>query len=442
MQTDEKDGSEQDISAMTGNAGSYQLGCPICNIRFSDSYQLSCPSGCSGLIRAYYPARQLTLRDRPGLFRFSDWLPVEGFLPTRSAPICYKSSGLAREIGLSDLWIAFAGYWPEKNAFVTSGSFKEFEALPTMVRLKERASGVVLIASAGNTGRAFAQISAETNRPVIVVVPEAARNRIWTSTPAKHLLLITVDGDYTDAINLGNTLCSISGVYPEGGAKNVARRDGMGTMMLEGTLSMGSLPDWYVQGVGSGTGGIAAWEASMRLQYDGRFGSKLPRLLLIQNEPFVPMVHAWQAGRREIIPEEDMKNPRESISQVYADVLTNRAPPYGIAGGVYDALVATNGLMGTATTEDSREAGELFRSVEGIDIDPAAAVCVAGLIKAVKTGIVKSGERILLAITGGGYARIKADIPLIVNSPALELKRNSHSDKIVQEVREWVTRYV
>ncbi|WP_319580825.1 cysteate synthase [uncultured Methanospirillum sp.] len=419
----------------------YQLFCPVCGTRFPDTYQLTCPSGCSGLIRAEYTTSQLVIRDLPGLFRFADWLPVDGNLPTRSGPVCYKSSGLARELGLTDLWIAFAGYWPEHNAYVTSGSFKEFEALPTMVRLAERAEGVILVASAGNTGRAFAEVSAKTGKPVIVVVPAKARDRIWTSTPADDLLLITVDGDYTDAINLGNMICTLPGVYPEGGAKNVARRDGMGTMMLEGTVTMDHLPDWYVQAVGSGTGGIAAWEASMRLVEDGRFGSHLPRLLLIQNEPFIPMANAYQAGRREIIAD-DMKDPKDAISQVYADVLTNRIPPYGISGGVFDALTATDGLMATATTEEAKAAGGHFKDLEGIDLDPAAAVCVAGLIRAVQSGLMRKDENILLAITGGGYERIHSEMKTYVHIPDLEVTQNTESKKVIQFVKEWVNRYV
>ncbi len=419
----------------------YQLICTVCGSRFSDTYQLTCPSGCTGLIRAEYTSSQLTIRNLPGLFKYSDWLPVSGHLPTRSGPVCYKSSAFAQLLGLTNLWIAFAGYWPERHAYVTSGSFKEFEALPTMVRLAERSKGVILVASAGNTGRAFAEVSSKTGKPVIVVVPAKARERIWTSSPADNLLLITIDGDYTDAINLGNQICTIPGIYPEGGAKNIARRDGMGTMMLEGAFTMKHLPDWYVQAVGSGTGGIAAWEASMRLVSDGRFGSDLPRLLLIQNEPFVPMVHAYNAGRRDIILD-DIQDPKDAISRVYADVLTNRAPPYGIPGGVYDALAATDGIMTTATTEEAKAAGEIFREKEGIDLDPAAAVCVAGLINSIRKGVIKPDENILLAITGGGYERIRGEIPTTIHLPDIEVSQNSEIESVMQVVDEWVKRHV
>ncbi|HWQ67902.1 MAG TPA: cysteate synthase [Methanospirillum sp.] len=420
----------------------YHLSCPVCGLTYRDTYQSGCPSGCTSLLRAEYTQKQITIRNLPGVFRFSDWLPVRGSLQTRAAPVSYQSSGLAKELGLSNLRISFSGYWPEKGAYVTSGSFKEFEALPTTVRLRERASGVILVASAGNTGRAFAEVSAETGQPVIVVVPKKAVSRIRTSRRADHLLLIAVDGDYTDAITLGNGLSSIPGVFPEGGAKNVARRDGMGTVMVESVLTSGRMPDWYVQAVGSGTGGISAWEAGLRLVNDGRFGSSLPHLLLIQNHPFTPMVNAWNAGRREIIGDLDMQNPVESIGKVFSDVLTNRAPPYGISGGVYDALSGTGGSMLTASTPDAQAAFDLFLDLEGIDPDPAAAVAVAGLIHAVESELIPVDDSILLAITGGGYERIARDISPVENKPLIMVQAGTDPADIADQVRAWVNRYV
>ncbi|HOJ96346.1 MAG TPA: cysteate synthase [Methanospirillum sp.] len=421
---------------MTG----YTLTCPVCQRNFPDSYTLTCPFGCQGLIRTSYTARQIRIRNSPGIFRYIDWLPVTGSLPTRAEPVCYKSKGLAEALGLSDLWIVFSGYWPEKGAYAVSGSFKEFEAYPTVQRLFERARGIIQVSSAGNTGRAFAEVSARTGQPVIIVVPDAAQDRIFTTTPADHVMLITISGDYTDAISLGNMICTIPGVFPEGGAKNVARRDGMGTVMLAGTLAMGTLPDWYVQAVGSGTGGIAAYEASLRLIADGRFGNRMPRLLLFQNEPFIPMVKAWQERRREI-RDEDMPDAAHAITQVYSDVLTNRTPPYGIAGGVFDTLVATNGIMGSVSSSVAQEAEKLFTSCEGIDLDPAAGVCVAGLIQAVRTGILRPDEKILLSITGGGYALGKQELPRFVKKPDYSVTKETPYEAISAGVQEWMKPY-
>lgn len=421
---------------MTG----YTLSCPVCGESREDTYLLSCPNGCNSLLRTEYSTRQITLRDAPGIFRYKDWLPVGGFLSTRSAPVCYKSSGLAAELGLSDLWIGFSGYWPERGAYVTSGSFKEFEALPTIVRLRERAGGVIQVSSAGNTGRAFAQVSAESGQPVLVVVPQGAAGRLWTTIPCPNVLLVTVDGDYTDAITLGNRISEIPGVYPEGGAKNVARRDGMGTVMLAGTLAIGHMPSWYVQAVGSGTGGIAAYEASLRLIGDGRFGDGMPRLCLIQNDPFIPMVRAWNAGRRTI-SEEDMPDAKGSIARVYSDLLTNRTPPYGIAGGVFDALTATRGVLEQASTREAEEAGRLFLSSEGVDPDPAAAVAVAGLIRSLEKGVIRTDETVLLAITGGGYQRGMQDFARIVKEPDIRVDAGTDMNQVLEKIQEWVKQH-
>ena len=131
----------------------------------------------------------------------------------------------------------------------------------------------------------------------------------------------------------------------EGGAKNVARRDGMGTVMLDAAVTLGRIPDHYFQAVGSGTGAIAAWEGALRLIEDSRYGAWLPRLHLAQNKPFTPMVSAWQQGRRTIDPDLDMPDMSNAIHAVMSPVLTNRTPPYGIAGGLFDALQATDGCM-------------------------------------------------------------------------------------------------
>lgn len=418
--------------------GKYQLRCPVCGAIIDDHYTNTCPSGCISLIRAEYAARTLSIRDLPGIFRFHDWLPVEGWAMTGAGPVTYRSEHLAAELGLSDLYITFNGYWPEKNAFIRTCSFKELEALPTMLRMREKGSGILQIASAGNTGRAFAQMSAESGVPVVIVVPRDARDTIWTTQDAEKVCLVTIDGDYTDAISLGNDLCGIEGIVAEGGAKNPARRDGMGTVMLDGTVTIGRMPEWYFQAVGSGTGGIAAWEMSMRLAADGRFGQFLPRLYLSQSEPFAPMVNAWNAGRREIIPELDMPDAENAVSQVYSPVLTNRFPPYSVKGGVFDALTDTSGKMSSVPTEDARSAGKLFEDLEGIDPDPAAAVCVASLTGAVENGEVGKKDIILLNITGGGYKRAAEDLEKIPVKVFADLKQGSGADCIKNDIIRWM----
>ena len=405
--------------------GKFKLKCLKCGKECGKQYSLACENDDS-LLRADYYEKKLELRNHPGIGRFHSWLPIQEELTTDAGPITYKSEALARELGLSNLYIGFSGYWPERGAFIKTCSFKELEAYPTMQLLKESGGKAIVLASAGNTGRAFAHVSALTGTDVYIVVPDSGVSQLWLPeepTESIHLIGMSPGNDYTDAINLAGRVAKLPGMIPEGGARNVARRDGMGTVMLDAAVTIGQMPDHYFQAVGSGTGGISAWEASLRLRADGRFGQKLPKLQLAQNLPFVPMYSAWQARRREIIPEIDMKDAKKQVEETYATVLTNRAPPYGVTGGLYDALVDTEGIMYAITREEALEAKALFESLEGIDILPPSAVAAASLLKAVEAGNVGRDEAILLNIAGGGYKRLKEDFTLF-QVPQVATARN------------------
>ena len=404
--------------------GKFKIKCLKCGKEYGHQYRLACENDDS-ILRAEYFEKRLDLRKQPGMGRFHSWLPVQEELITDAGPTTYKSEAFARELGLLNLYIGFSGYWPERGSFIKTCSFKELEAYPTMQLLKESGGKAIVLASVGNTGRAFAHVSVLTGIDAYIVVPDSGISYLWLPeepNESVHLIYMSPGNDYTDAINLAVRVAKLPGLVSEGGARNIARRDGMGTVMLDAAVTLGKMPDHYFQAVGSGTGGISAWEASLRLRADGRFGQKLPKLQLAQNLPFVPIYSAWQAKRRKIIPEIDMKDAKKQIEETYASVLTNRTPPYGIKGGLYDALGDTDGVMYAITREEAIEAKALFESLEGIDILPPSAVAVASLLKAVKTGNVGTGDIILLNIAGGGYIRLKEDFTLFQISPVAHAK--------------------
>ncbi len=384
--------------------GDYDLLCLDGGEIIPEKYTLSCENGHSGLIRTIYKKKQLELSNYGGEFRFYDWLPVHSVIETESAPIAFQSEELSKELGLENLWIGFTGYYPERGAKVKSCTFKEMEALPTFARLNDCGGGTVIVASAGNTGRAFAQTANDIGNNCVVVVPKKSGDRLKITDDKGFTKLYTVDGDYADAIRMADRITALKGYVPEGGAKNVARRDGMGTVMLEGAVTMKRLPDYYFQGVGSGTGGISAWEASIRLIEDGRFGDRLPKLMLSQNLPFTPMAKAWNDRRRQI-NENDLGNAEKDVAEVYADVLTNRKPPFSPKGGVYDAMEACDGEFLEVANDEAKAAEKLWMSFEDVRPDPAASVALASLIKAIENNKIDKNKYIFLNMTGGGLER-------------------------------------
>jgi len=391
------------------------------------------------LVRAVYENKRLNLRsDDYGFYRFADWLPINKVLEKSAPTITYKSEGLAKHLGLSSLYVSFSGYFPEKGAFMRTCSFKETEAYSVCGKLPEDNNKILVVASAGNTARAFAKVCSENNIPLLLSVPEDNINALWFDTPINDCvkLICTPKGsDYFDSIYLAAVASKSGKFINEGGAKNVARRDGMGTTVLSAATTIGRIPDSYFQAVGSGTGTIAAWEANLRLIEDGRFGNHKMVLHPAQNIPFTPMKDAWEAHSRSFMPVDHNAFKCDALA-IKANVLSNRKPPFSIPGGVYDALLDSNGFVEAATNDDIDRVSAMFKELEGIDIAPAAAVAVQGMINAVNENRVKKDEVIMLNITGGGEELFKSQNKIHLLKPSLIMKHDDEEEKIIRKVED------
>lgn len=369
-----------------------------------------------------------------GFYRFDFWLPVVRRLAGSSAPVTYKSKGLAQRLGLSDLYITFSGYWPERGAGMLTGTFKECEAFSVCARVPDDA-GTLVVASAGNTARAFAHVCSRNRLPLLLVIPERNLEALWQPellSPCVRVVAVGGDADYADAIRVAETISLLPGFLPEGGARNVARRDGMATTVLSAVERIGRIPDYYFQAVGSGTGAIAAFEANERLIRDGRYGDHYMRLFVSQNAPFQPIYDSWRGGSRELVGYEE-EDAKRRIRGLYARVLANRNAPYSVRGGLYDALRGTAGDVLVCDNESARDAAQLFSEVEGIDPSPAASVAVASLIQAVEAGRVAENAVVMLNVTGGGFARLSEETDQVQVEPDVVLSPEETAAEIIAE---------
>ncbi len=369
-------------------------------------WTLADPEGGSpSLVRAVYANKRFTPRnDLDGLYRYAEWLPIKRTLKHSSAPVTYRSRGLARELGLENLWITFSGYNPEIGAGMKTCSFKETEAYSVCARLAAGQKRRLVVQSAGNTARAFAQVCSDNDIPIVICIPQDSEHDLWFQkklSSCVKLVAVPHGCDYFDAISLGDKICSDPRYFAEGGAKNVARRDGMGTTLLSAVEAIGRIPDAYFQAVGSGTGAIAVWENNLRLLEDGRFGSNKMRLYVAQNKPFSLIYDSWKARSRELLPLDPLDG-RRAAEVILAKVLSNRKPPYSLAGGLFDALTDSGGDAFLASNDDIMYWMLQYRNLEGYEPLPAAACAVAALSQAVSSGAVRKDEVIMLNATGGG----------------------------------------
>lgn len=422
------------------NNTSYILQSLCCGESFEDqNWELNCPKNDgASLIRSVYRSTQLVVDDSlPGIYKYASWLPIHKILNGSGAPVTYKSIGLANYLGLTNLYITFNGYWPEKGAMMETGTFKECEAYSVCARTNSNYGNVMVVASAGNTARSFAKVCSENKIPLVICVPQDNLNALWFARqidPCVKLIAAESGGDYFDAIHLSNLVCQMAGFYPEGGAKNVARRDGMGTTVLSAVTTIGKIPDFYFQAIGSGTGAIAAWEANIRFLADGRYGATKMKLMLSQNSPFLPIKNSWDAGSRQLLPFND-DEARKQVETIVAKVLSNRKPPYSITGGLYDALIDTDGEVLGITNQEAGNAAGLFFETEGNDLEPAAAVAVASLVQAVNNNKVNTNSTIMLNITGGGIERFKSENTISYLEPSLIFPLNPDTQSVFENVK-------
>ena len=418
-------------------ATAYTLCCVATERTFEDTGWVLEDKQCEepSLVRAIYDKKELELKGEEwGLYTFCDWLPIKRLLKGSAAPVTYRSEGLAKYLGLENLYITLNGYSPRHGANMTTGSFKETEAYSVCGRMDQSEKRILVVASAGNTARAFAKVCSENNIPLLLSVPADNLSAMWFEKPINpcvKLISCEKGGDYFDAIHLGDLALKSPRFYAEGGAKNVARRDGMATTVLSAATTIGRIPDYYFQAVGSGTGAIAAWEANMRLVEDGKYGNTTMKLMVSQNAPFVPMYDAWRADSRAMLPYPADK-ARRDVAIIDAKVLSNRKPPYGIKGGLYDALKATNGEILVATNAQARKAAKLFEELEGVDIHPAAAVATATLIKAVQDGKVEKDATIMLNITGAGEQTFKSTHQTYTLEPSKIFPLTATADEVIE----------
>ena len=401
-------------------------------------WDLADPQGGEpSLVRAVYEQKQFTPRsDLRGLYRYAEWMPIRRVLKHSAAPVTYKSKGLAKHLGLNNLYITFSGYNPKIGAKMQTCSFKETEAFSVCARMDKKEDRVLVVQSAGNTARAFAQVCSDNEIPVVICIPEDNQHDLWFHKKLHRCVKLVAAPhgcDYYDAIALGEKLAQDPHFFLEGGAKNVARRDGMGTTLLSFVEKAGRIPDAYFQAVGSGTGAIAAWENAERLAADGRFGENKMRVYVAQNAPFTLIHDSWKAHSRLLAPLDPLTGRRQA-EVILAKVLSNRKPPYGITGGMFDVLEASGGDTFTCTNDDIMFWLLQFRNLEGYELLPAPCAAVAALDQAVREGRVGKDELIMLNCTGGGTLASMAK-GYVLKEPDLVLSPDLPAEEIIAAVR-------
>jgi cysteate synthase len=407
----------------------YKLRCLETGDLIEDAYTLKYTD--NALLQAKFNG-PMEVKQLDGVWKYLDWIPTSTSNEYVAGTTTYKAEALGKSLGMSNLWVTFHGYWPEKGGMCPTGSFKDMEAVPTIQRLHDHGCKGLICASAGNTARGFTHFCGLANMPLIVVVGKDHGHRIWTKVghPTDSVKVVVVeDGDYYDAKTVAKAIAKkLTGWQMEGSVHNVARRDGIGSLILDAAFTIGAMPEHYFQGIGGGPGPIGVHEMAERLIESGQFEGPAPRQHLSQNIEHSPIHNAWQAKRDHLIPEDF---PPHDV-EVYSDYLMNKGPAYGQVGGVHDILKASNGQTYVVERDDAIAAKTQFESIEGIDIMTPGAVAMASLQQALASGEVNPDACTVLNISGGGVERLKQDYATETVEPWLRVSKKNGAASIIE----------
>jgi threonine synthase len=149
-------------------------------------------------------------------------------------------------------------------------------------------------------------------------------------------------------------------------------------------------PDWYIQSVSGGMGPLGVYKGFTEL-YEMGLISKIPKIGIIQVDGCSPMVTAWKQGRETAAP---VVTPRTHIATLAT----------GDPGRTYtllrEALLATGGEMESVSDEEAFRAIHYLAKMEGLSVESAAAVALAGVIKLIHRGAIQPEETVVLNISG------------------------------------------
>lgn len=316
-----------------------------------------------------------------------------------------RSHNLAKLLGLKTLYIKDDGLNP-------SGSSKDRASGVGVLKALEAGADTIATSSTGNAASSLACQAAHIGMKAVIFVPKRAPIGKVTQISLYGATLIKVDGDYKDTFSFSKEAIKRYGWYNRNCAINPHLVEGKKTVSLEIAEQLSFKPtDWVAVSVGDGCTVAGVYKGFYELKELGLI-EKIPRILAVQSEGCEPFVIA-----------DHTKQPlKEAEENTIADSISVGIPRNPIKA--INAVKNSSGIWISITDEEILQAEALLGRTEGIFAEPAAAASLAGVVKAVKEGIIPKEESVTFIVTGNGLKdpanAQKVIIPPLPMKPDLE----------------------
>jgi threonine synthase len=349
------------------------------------------------------------LRDRPSsMWRYQELLPLQDdanrvTMSEGGTPLL-RAVNLGMMLGCSHIYVKDERQGP-------TGSFKDRQASLSISVMKELGVTESVVASTGNVAIAYSAYSALAGIKLWAFLTSLVPSEKMREVAIYGNDVIKVTGTYDQTKQVAAEFAKRQGIYLDRGIRSIAARESMKTVAFEiaeqlpmflgpnptlregegyhGTLPWRA-PDWYFQAVSGGMGPVGVWKGYQELLQMGLV-DKVPKLACIQAEGCAPMVWSFQKGLEKAEP---VLNPRTRIITIAT----------GSPGPAYDFLSRVirehGGAFEAVSDEEAFRAMHVMAKLDGISMEPAAALAFAGLFKLISKGVVKRDEVVVVNCSG------------------------------------------
>ena len=311
-------------------------------------------------------------------------LPVSDATPIVSlreggTPLVYAC--VLSEMLDNEIWLKVEGANP-------TGSFKDRGMTMAISKAAEDGAKAVICASTGNTSASAAAYATKAGMTPVVLVPQGkiAMGKLAQAI-AHGATLLQVDGNFDDCLTLARDLAE---KYPVAlvNSVNPFRIEGQKTASFEVVDLLGDAPDLHVLPVGN-AGNITAYWKGYKEYFDDGLATHLPQMWGFQAAGSAPIVLGHVVTNHDTIATAIRIGNPASWKQAL------------------DARDLSGGLIDSVTDEEILSAYRLVAAKEGVFVEPSSAAGIAGLIKKKSEGLLPSGKKIVITVTGNGLKDVQ-----------------------------------
>jgi threonine synthase len=290
-----------------------------------------------------------------------------------------------------------------------TASFKDRGMTMAVTKAVTDGAEAVICASTGNTSASAAAYAARAGLRAIVLVPRGAIALGKLSQALMHgARVVQVDAGFDEALRL---VLEIRERHPRAltlvNSINPFRIEGQKTASFEICDVLGRAPDIHCIPVGNAGNITAYWRGYREYRARGIIDA-LPRMMGFEAAGAAPIVHGHPIERPETVATAiRIGNPASWEGAVAAR---------DESGGVIEAV----------SDEDILSAYRTVARTEGVFVEPASAISIAGLAALYRRGLVRAGQVVVCTLTGHGLkdpdtAIANADEPVSIPADGARL---------------------